>query len=136
MTTLRIARPVSDLDRATRMYSAGLGLVRLGSFDDHDGFDGVMLGRPELPWHLEFTRCRHHAVAPTPTVDDLLVLYLPEPATWSAACERMQRAGFERTASFNPYWDACGRTFVDTDGYRTVLCAKPWLPAASGMAHG
>ena len=131
MTTLRVARPVSDLDRATRMYSAGLGLVRLGSFDDHAGFDGVMLGRPDLPWHLEFTRCRHHAVAPTPTVDDLLVLYLPEPERWSETCDRMQCAGFKRTASFNPYWDACGRTFLDTDGYRTVISGNAWQPSIS-----
>lgn len=128
MMTLRIARPVSDLDRAARMYSEGLGLVRLGGFNDHAGFDGVMLGRPELSWHLEFTRCRYHAVIPTPTAEDLLVLYLPEPATWSAACERMQSAGFGRTNSFNPYWDVCARTFVDADGYRTVISGNAWQP--------
>ena len=91
----------------------------------------MMLGRPDLPWHLEFTRCRNHAVAPTPTVDDLLVLYLPEPERWSETCDRMQRAGFKRTASFNPYWDACGRTFLDTDGYRTVISGNAWQPSIS-----
>jgi hypothetical protein len=136
MTTLRIARPVRDLEQATLMYCAGLELVRLGSFEDHAGFDGVMLGRPGLPWHLEFTHCRHHPVSPAPTADDLLVLYLPEPATWLAAYDRMERAGFERVVSFNPYWDACGRTFIDPDGYRTVICKKDWQASTSAQIEG
>ncbi|HET9596392.1 MAG TPA: hypothetical protein VFP65_12460 [Anaeromyxobacteraceae bacterium] len=52
---VRIARPVTDLARAERMYCAGLELRVLGRFEDHDGFDGVMLGTPGVPVHLEFT---------------------------------------------------------------------------------
>lgn len=59
---LRIARPVTDLDRAVRMYVDGLGLQALGGFRDHEGFDGVMLGEPGAGHHLEFTVCRHHPV--------------------------------------------------------------------------
>ena len=44
---LRIARPVQDLDRSVRMYKHGLSLEELGSFADHQGFDRVMLGRPD-----------------------------------------------------------------------------------------
>ncbi len=31
-----------------------------------------------------------------------------------------------RVASFNPYWDACGQTFEDPDGYRIVLQNAEW----------
>jgi hypothetical protein len=118
---LRIARPVSDLARSTGMYRRGLGLEVLGSFTDHDGFDGAMLGRAGAHYHFEFTRCRAHPVTPTPTVDDLLVLYIPEKREWRASCSKMLAAGFRRVASFNPYWEVRGRTYQDRDGYRIVL---------------
>lgn len=123
---LRIARPVTDLQRSRAMYTRGLGLQVLASFEDHEGFDGVMLGIPGAAWHFEFTQCRHHAVLPGPTVEDLIVLYLPDPAEWQRACERLLGAGFEPVASFNPWWDRCGRSFADADGYRSVLCNAAW----------
>ena len=43
-TKLRVARPTDQLEEVVRFYSAGVGLEILGSFQDHDGFDGVMLG--------------------------------------------------------------------------------------------
>ena len=33
----------------------------------------------------------------------------------------MDAAGFLRVTAFNPYWEVNGVTFVDRDGYRTVL---------------
>ena len=123
---LRIARPVRDLSRTRAMYTEGLGLHELGSFEDHDGFDGLMLGRPDADWHLEFTRHRAHALEPAPTAEDLVVLYLPESSAWERACGDMLAAGFRPVASFNPYWDARGRTFEDADGYRVVLQNAAW----------
>jgi catechol 2,3-dioxygenase-like lactoylglutathione lyase family enzyme len=123
---LRIARPVRDLARTTDVYRRGLGLHVLGGFEDHEGFDGVMLGAPDAEYHLEFTRCRGHVVAPSPTVEDLLVFYLPSAGEWEATCARMLAAGFRQVAAFNPYWDAHGRTFEDDDGYRVVLARAAW----------
>lgn len=123
---LRIARPVSDLRRSQALYSAGLDLQVLGSFEDHEGFDGVMLGAPAAAYHFEFTQCRSHAVAPTPTVEDLAVFYMPDLAQWQAACARMEAAGFKPVMSFNPYWDVRGRSFEDFDGYRVVLQNAAW----------
>ena len=108
---LRIARPVSDLERTRAMYAHGLGLHVVGAFEDHDGFDGVMLGIPGGGWHFEFTYCRRHRIEPAPTAEDLAVLYLPEPEAWLQACERMLAAGFQAVRAFNPYWEASGRTF-------------------------
>ena len=48
--TLRIARPTDQLDDVARMYTEGLGFEVLGRFQDHDGFDGVMLGVPGAAW--------------------------------------------------------------------------------------
>jgi hypothetical protein len=40
-------------------------------------------------------------------------------------------AGFKSVISFNPYWDANGRTFEDHDGYRLVLQNAEWGNVAS-----
>ena len=125
---LRIARPVNDLARTRTMYARGLGLQLLASFRDHEGFDGVMLGKPGEQHHFEFTQCRRHAVRPSPTHEDLLVFYITEPTEWRTACADMETAGFRPVASFNPYWDVHGRTFEDPDGYRVVLQNASWLP--------
>lgn len=34
------------------MHERGFGLTRLGHFEDHDGFDGAMLGHPLQPGTL------------------------------------------------------------------------------------
>lgn len=126
---LRIARPVSDLARSTRMYCHGLALTILGSFKDHQGFDGAMLGDPASGYHFEFAYCAAHPVAPAPTAEDLVVFYVPDESAWLASCSRMAAAGFEQVRSFNPYWEARGRTFEDHDGYRTVLQRAEWKSA-------
>jgi catechol 2,3-dioxygenase-like lactoylglutathione lyase family enzyme len=123
---LRIARPVSNIERTKEMYCRGLGLHVIGSFDDHDGFDGVMLGAAGAGYHFEFTFCRAHPVRPLPTVEDLVVFYVTSKAEWQEVCDSMLAAGFEHVTAFNPYWDAAGRTFVDRDGYRIVLQRGDW----------
>lgn len=123
---LRVARPSDDLDALLPFYREGLGLEVLYRFAGHDGFDGVMLGRPGWPYHLEFTRAAGHRAGRAPTQDNLLVFYLPDPAVWAEAVARMKAAGFEPVASFNPYWDRDGATFEDPDGYRVVLQRAAW----------
>jgi len=123
---LRVARPVSDLGRSQEMYQRGLGLSVLGRFQDHAGFDGVMLGMTDADYHLEFTHCRRLDITPGPTAEDLLVFYVPEAAEWGSACERMRSAGFKLVTPFNPYWALQGRTFEDPDGYRVVLQRESW----------
>jgi catechol 2,3-dioxygenase-like lactoylglutathione lyase family enzyme len=123
---LRIARPVRDLPRSVTMYCQGLGLQVLGRFEDHDGFDGVMLGTPGAAFHFEFTHCRSRPIEPSPGLEDLSVFYLADRAEWQRACAAVQAAGFEPVASFNPYWETHGRTFRDADGYRFVLQNAAW----------
>lgn len=127
--TLRVARPTDNIDALLPFYRDGLGLSVLGHFEDHAGFDGVMLGRPGAPYHFEFTHQRGHEVGRAPTQDNLVVLYLPERDDWEAAVSRMRRAGFEAVPSYNPYWDSMGATFEDADGYRVVIQCAPWREA-------
>ena len=118
---LRIARPSHDLEAATRFYKDGLGFEVLGTFQDHDGFDGVILGHAESSYHLEFTHNRLHPFAIAPTDEDLLVFYVPDLAKWKEAVERLRSAGAREKINANPFWRAHGVTFEDPDGYRVVL---------------
>ena len=103
---LRVARPTDHLAAIAAMYATGLDFTVLAEFHDHDGFDGVILGHPHQPYHLEFTTQRGHHVGKSPTQDHLLVFYLPDQAAWEASCARMLTAGFQRVPSYNPYWEA------------------------------
>ena len=123
---LRVARPTDNLPALRRFYCDGLGLQQLAAFTAHNGFDGLMLGHPQAPYHLEFTHQPGHTVGRAPTADNLLVFYLPDPETWQSAVQRMMNAGFTPVSSFNPYWNQQGHTFEDPDGYRVVLQRAEW----------
>ena len=125
-TKMRVARPTDNLEEVAKFYRDGLGFAELYRFEDHDGFDGVMLGLPGAPYHLEFTRARGHRAGRAPTPDNLLVFYLPDESQWSQAIARLRRSGYEPVASFNPYWDKQGVAFEDPDGYRVVLQRAAW----------
>ena len=123
---LRVARPTDDLAAVVQFYRDGLGLDVLYEFKDHEGFDGMMLGRKGAGYHLEFTRKAGHRAGKAPTEDNLLVFYLPDRAGWERAVARLEAQGHRPVAAFNPYWDRRGRTFADPDGYRVVLQNAPW----------
>lgn len=123
---MRIARPTDNLEAIAEMYAKGLGFTVLAHFADHQSFDGVILGHPDQPYHLEFTSKRGHRVGKAPTKDHLLVFYIPDKKEWEASCEQMLVAGFRRAPSYNPYWNRHGRTFEDVDGYRVVLQNAAW----------
>jgi len=124
--TLRVARPTDHLEEVVRFYTKGVGLTVLGSFEDHEGFDGVMLGLAGAPYHLEFTRKHGHAAGGAPTGENLLVFYLPDKQAWQAAVDQMAAAGYQAVPAVNPYWDRDGRTYEDPDGYRVVLQNGTW----------
>lgn len=129
---LRIARPTPSIPAILSFYQTGLGFEVVSSFNKHNGFDGVMLGHPELPYHLEFTteeahNFESHPVC-APSKDNLLVFYLPDRNGWESAVGRMENAGFKAVKSWNPWWDADGkgRTYEDADGWRVVLWNGSW----------
>lgn len=123
---IRIARPTNDFERLKKFYCDGLGMKVIYQFGEHEGFDGIMIGSPKAPYHFEFTRKVGHDAGRAPTKDSLTVFYLPDDKEREDAINRMIGAGYPAVASFNPYWDRCGKTFEDPDGYRIVLCKIDW----------
>ncbi|MEV7561833.1 VOC family protein [Streptomyces sp. NPDC089795] len=128
---VRVARPSLDLAAAERFYVDGLGLeVQWRSAESVAGeHDLLMVGPAGGGWHFELTRDASNPLLPTPTVDDLFVVYLGE-APDEALVQRLVEHGGTRVTSHNPYWDEWGVTIADPDGYRLVLCSRTWGQAA------
>ncbi|MGF1690717.1 VOC family protein [Photobacterium kagoshimensis] len=124
--TLRVVRPTDNLKAIAVMYSKALGFEMVKQFEDHDGFDGVVLGHAKHPYHLEFTHQRGVTVGRAATLDNLLVFYVACSREWERACRNMIDAGFNVVESNNPYWNGVGKTFEDVDGYRVVLQNRDW----------
>jgi catechol 2,3-dioxygenase-like lactoylglutathione lyase family enzyme len=117
----RVARPTDRLEEVRRFYCDALGLEEIGSFRDHAGYDGVMLGVPERDFHLEFTTHIEGSPCPAPSRDNLLVFYLANRAAVDEVAARMRAHGHVPVTSENPYWSDKGLTFEDPDGWRVVF---------------
>jgi catechol 2,3-dioxygenase-like lactoylglutathione lyase family enzyme len=104
-----------------QFYHDGLGLPIIDSFEDHEGFSGVMLGLPGSEYHLEFTQHTAQTPCPAPSKENLLVLYLPDGHAIDRLVSRLAALGRTAASSENPYWDARGVSFEDPDGWRVVL---------------
>lgn len=85
-----------------------------------------MLGYPGGAWHLELVHAPGERFpVPSPTEEDLLVLYVERPVD-EGLVDRMVEAGGERVVARNEYWERWGVTVKDPDGYRVVLCTRGW----------
>ena len=119
---LRVARHTARLDELTSFYRDGLGLIEVGGFHDHAGYDGVFLAVPGTRAHLEFTSGGAHS-GPEPHAETLLVLYLVDSA---AVADALGWIGATPVEPANPYWADHGVTLEDPDGFRVVLVPEEW----------
>jgi len=119
---VRVARPTDQLDAIIAFYRDGLGLPELHRFNDHDGYDGVMLGLPGRQYHLEFTQHVNGSPCPAPSLDNLLVLYIPDADQLKRLRDRLEAFGHKPVAPENSYWRDISHTYEDPDGWRVVLC--------------
>jgi len=84
-----------------------------------------MVGWPDAGWHLELVGDAEGELVPTPTDEDLLVLYVDGPVDENLV-RQLIAAGGSRVQSRNPYWEEWGITIADPDGYRLVLSWRSW----------
>lgn len=124
VTQIRVARPTHQLEAIKRFYQDGLELKEIGSFKDHDGYEGVMLGMPDASCHLEFTSHVGGSPCPAPTKDNLLVFYVADKSARDAMALKLVNMGFPIVEPENSYWLKDGVTIEDPDGWRVVLMNK------------
>ncbi|MGE7929737.1 VOC family protein [Lysinibacillus xylanilyticus] len=118
---VRIARPTDKLKEIEKFYCEGVGLEKIGSFSEHRGFTGIMIGLPNASYHLEFIEHIEGSPCPAPTKDNLLVLYIPKRSTIQLIAERLLQMGYPEVEPENSYWAEKGVTIEDPDGWRLVL---------------
>lgn len=119
--TMRVGRPTDNLEEITKMYVEGLGFDVIGGFDGHSNFSGRIVGHPKHNYHLEFTTHAKHKAGRAPTLENLLVFYIPDETKYNNAIHRISNSGFRKVKSFNPFWEGGSQTFEDLDGYRVVI---------------
>jgi hypothetical protein len=119
----RVARHTHHLEPIIQFYTTVVGLEILGSFQNHEGYDGVFLGHPDENWHLEFTVSWQQPLH-RPDEDDLLVFYPKGKAEFEAIHNRIQQMNIRLSTPQNPYWKKRGIMVLDPDGFGVII-AQP-----------
>ena len=117
---LRVARHTNDLEKIKSFYTKILGFEVLGSFENHNSYDGLFIGKPNLNWHLEFTKS-DEIVDFNYNEDDILVFYPNTIIEYNQLIENALNNSIEIITSKNSYWNLNGKMFLDPDGYRIVI---------------
>lgn len=118
--TFRYARHTNNLEQLKSFYIDVLGLELLGGFENHDGYNGVFLGKQDENWHLEFTQSDEVANH-TFDDDDLLVFYPNSKLEFELLKEKLEHHSVQFVTSKNPYWNENGIQFLDPDGFGIVI---------------
>jgi len=116
----RFARHTNNLEAIKSFYIGILGLELLGSFENHNGYDGVFIGIPNTDWHLEFTKS-NDVVSFNFNEDDIVVLYPNTKIEFNVLISNLLRHHIYSITSKNPYWNENGQMYLDPDGYRVVI---------------
>ena len=116
----RFARHTNNLEQLKTFYTEILGLEVLGSFENHNNYDGVFIGKPNENWHLEFTQTTE-IVNHTFDEDDILVFYPNTNQEYELILEKIIKENIQFIAPKNPYWKENGKMILDPDGYRIIV---------------
>lgn len=122
--TFRFARHTNNLEQIKSFYTEVMGFDLLGGFQNHNGYDGVFIGKSNENWHLEFTQSWEKAIHSFDE-DDLLVFYPNSKLEFESLLERLTQHNILFIEAKNPYWNdievSGGKMFLDPDGYRIVI---------------
>jgi len=121
----RAARPSDRLGELRHFYVDALGCDLLSEWQDHEGYDGLVVGDPAGRWQAEFVHDRKRPAPRVPGPEHLLVFYVADRAALNARAHTMDAAGCHRVAPANGYWARQGVTYLDPDGYAVVIAVPP-----------
>ena len=117
---LRFARHTNNLDQIKSFYINILGFELLGSFDNHNNYDGIFIGKPTLDWHLEFTKS-HEKVNFNFNEEDYLVFYPENEIEYKEIINRISENKIQFIESKSPYWNENGKLILDPDGFGVII---------------
>ena len=116
----RVARHTNNLEDLKNFYINVLNFELLGSFENHDNYNGVFLGFPKVNWHLEFTSSNEKVIHQFDE-DDIFVLYPESKNEYDLLLTNLTNNKIPFLIPKNPYWTENGKMFLDPDGFRMVL---------------
>ena len=116
----RFARHTNNLEQIKSFYIDILGFESLGSFENHNNYNGIFLGKQYLDWHLEFTES-NEIVKFNFNEDDILVFYPETIAEYDFLIENINKNNIDFIESKNTYWSINGKMILDPDGYRIII---------------
>lgn len=116
----RFARHTNNLEKLITFYSKILCLEILGSFENHNNYNGIFLGKQYLDWHLEFTES-NEIVEFNFNEDDVLVFYPETTVDYDFLIQNISKNNIDYIESKNPYWSQNGKMILDPDGYRIII---------------
>ena len=116
----RIARHTNNLNQLKSFYIDVLGFEVLGSFENHDNYNGIFIGKPQFDWHLEFTQS-NEIVEFNYNEVDILVFYPEKISEYNQLLENIQKQNISIIKAKNPYWNENGKMILDPDGYRVII---------------
>ena len=117
---LRFARHTNNLEKIKSFYIDVIGLKLLGSFENHNNYDGIFLSKPNLGWHLEFTKS-DEIVKFNFNEEDYLVFYPENESEYSEILNRIVKNEIKFLKSKNPFWNENGKLFLDPDGFGIII---------------
>jgi Glyoxalase/Bleomycin resistance protein/Dioxygenase superfamily len=117
---LRFARHTNNLDKIKSFYINILGFEVLGSFENHNNYDGIFIGKPNLNWHLEFTKS-NEKVNFNFGEEDYLVFYSENQYEYESLLEKISENKIKIIKSKNPYWNENGKIILDPDGFGIII---------------
>lgn len=116
----RFARHTNNLESLKQFYTQVLNFEILGNFENHNGYNGVFIGKQNENWHLEFTKSKEQ-VEFSFGDDDILVFYPENKKEYQEILNQASKKNIHFIEAKNPYWNENGKMFLDPDGYRIVV---------------
>jgi hypothetical protein len=117
---LRVARHTDNLEKVINFYVDILGLEVLGEFKNHNGYDGIFIGKPDSEWHLEFTISQENPEHVFDE-DDILVFYPKTTEELDCVLNKIRGKNIEIRESKNPYWNDNGILIKDFDNHNVII---------------
>ena len=116
----RNARHTNNLKPIVEFYTKIIGLKVLFSFENHNDYNGSLIGKPDHDWHLEFTTSKDKAEHKFDD-EDILVFYPTERNEYDEVVKRIEANHIEKIKAKNPFWDENGIMIKDPDGFRVII---------------
>ncbi|NJM80164.1 MAG: VOC family protein [Flavobacterium sp.] len=116
----RFARHTNNLEKIKSFYIDILGFELLVGFENHNNYDGIFIGKPNLDWHLEFTKS-NEIVNFNFGEENYLVFYNKTVKEFESIKSKLINNYVTFISSKNPYWNENGIIIKDPDDYSIII---------------